>query len=79
MNAVHLMLSSDSFTLPKPGKPAVQGRLGRWTTTSSSAFTKNTNTNASTRTGATKISGGGSFAEDYSRNSMSYSSMDEGR
>nr|GMC74047.1 cysteine-rich receptor-like protein kinase 10 [Ipomoea batatas] len=77
MNTVHLMLSSDSFTLPKPGKPAVHGRLGRWTTTSSSGFTKNTN--ASTQTGATKSSGGGSFAEDYSRNSMSYSSMDEGR
>ncbi|XP_031101829.1 cysteine-rich receptor-like protein kinase 29 [Ipomoea triloba] len=77
MNTVHLMLSSDSFTLPKPGKPAVHGRLGRWTTTSSSGFTKNTN--ASTQTGATKSSGAGSFAEDYSRNSMSYSSMDEGR
>ena len=39
MSSVHLMLSSDSFTLPKPGKPAIQGRVGRWTTTSTSAFT----------------------------------------
>ncbi|XVF30558.1 hypothetical protein REPUB_Repub16aG0068400 [Reevesia pubescens] len=39
MNSVHLMLSSDSFTLPRPGKPAIQGRVGRWTTTSTSAFT----------------------------------------
>ncbi|EMS56999.1 Cysteine-rich receptor-like protein kinase 10 [Triticum urartu] len=27
MYSVHLMLSSDSFTLPKPGKPAVHGRF----------------------------------------------------
>ncbi|XP_021909115.1 putative receptor-like protein kinase At4g00960 [Carica papaya] len=77
MNSVYLMLSSDSFTLPKPGKPAIQGRLGRWTTTSTSAFT---NTNAtSTNTGVTKASGGSSYAEDYSRNSISISSFDEGR
>ncbi|OMP10022.1 hypothetical protein COLO4_04900 [Corchorus olitorius] len=76
MNSVHLMLSSDSFTLPRPGKPAIQGRVGRWTTTTNtSAFT---NTNASsTNTGVTRASGGSSFAEDYSRNSMSYSSLDE--
>ncbi|KAL4295825.1 hypothetical protein GQ457_12G007440 [Hibiscus cannabinus] len=77
MNSVNLMLSSDSFTLPRPGKPAIQGRVGRWTTTSTSAFT---NTNASsTNTGVTKASAGSSFVEDYSRNSMSYSSIDEGR
>ncbi|KAK6249673.1 hypothetical protein SCA6_003678 [Theobroma cacao] len=77
MNSVHLMLSSDSFTLPRPGKPAIQGRAGRWTTTSTSAFT---NTNASSmNTGVTRASGGSSFVEDYSRNSMSYSSIDEGR
>lgn len=86
MNSVHLMLSGDSFTLPKPGKPGIQGRGGRWTTTTSSAFT-NTNTNAtntntyasSTNTGVTKTSGGNSFVEEYSRNSISYSSIDEGR
>lgn len=87
MNSVHLMLSGDSFTLPKPGKPGIQGRGGRWTTSTISAFTNtntnttNTNTNASssTNTGVTKISGGNSFVEEYSRNSISYSSLDEGR
>ncbi|KAK8518269.1 hypothetical protein V6N12_017422 [Hibiscus sabdariffa] len=75
MNTVHLMLSSDSFTMPRPAKPAIQGHVGRWKTTS--AFT---NTNASsTSTGVTKASAGSSFVEDYSRNSMSYSSIDEGR
>ncbi|XP_021292305.1 cysteine-rich receptor-like protein kinase 10 [Herrania umbratica] len=77
MNSVHLMLSSDSFTLPRPGKPAIQGRAGRWTTTSTSALTS---TNASSmNTGVTRVSGGSSFVEDYSRNSISYSSIDEGR
>ncbi|XP_065637644.1 cysteine-rich receptor-like protein kinase 43 isoform X1 [Quercus suber] len=76
MNAVHLMLSSDSFTLPRPGKPGIQGRGGRWTTTSTAL----TNTNASsTLTGATRASGGSSFVEEYSRNSISVSSIDEGR
>lgn len=85
MNSVQLMLSSDSFTLPTPGKPGIQGRGGRWTTTSTSAFTNtstntNTHTNASsTKTGITKTSGGNSFVEEYSRNSISYSSIDEGR
>ncbi|KAG2385192.1 putative G-type lectin S-receptor-like serine/threonine-protein [Vigna angularis] len=73
MNAVHLMISSDSFTLPRPGKPGIQGRTGRWTTTTSAL----TNTNASN---TTRVSGGsGSFVEDYSRNSISTSSFDEGR
>jgi len=77
MNSVHLMLSSDSFTLPRPGKPGLQGRRTRWTTTSSSAFTK-TNP-SSTQTGGTKVSTGSSFVEEYSRNSISISSIDEGR
>jgi len=76
MNSVHLMLSSDSFTLPRPGKPGIQGRGGRWTTTSTAL----TNTNASSsHTGVTKVSGGNSFVEDFSRNSISVSSIDEGR
>ncbi|KAK2986875.1 hypothetical protein RJ640_030185, partial [Escallonia rubra] len=76
MNSVHLMLSSDSFTLPRPGKPGLQGRRGRWTTTTSTAFT---GTNAgSTQTGVTRASAGNSSVEEYSRNSISYSSMDEG-
>ncbi|KAE9600265.1 hypothetical protein Lal_00045523 [Lupinus albus] len=73
MNSVHLMLSSDSFTLPRAGKPGIHGRVGHWTTTTTSAFT---NTNASS---ATKTPGGSSsFADDYSRNSIS-TSFDEGR
>ncbi|XP_057472835.1 cysteine-rich receptor-like protein kinase 10 [Actinidia eriantha] len=77
MNSIHLMLSSDSFTLPRPGKPGILGRRGRWTTTNTSALT---DTNAgSTTTGVTKASAGSSFVEDYSRNSISYSSLDEGR
>ncbi|XP_024174129.2 cysteine-rich receptor-like protein kinase 10 [Rosa chinensis] len=78
MNSVHLMFSSDSFTLPRPGKPGLQGRGVRWTTTSTSAFTNNTNA-SSGFTGGTKVSGGSSFVEEYSRNSISYSSIDEGR
>lgn len=77
MNSVHLMLSSDSFTLPRPGKPGIQGRGGRWTTTST-ALTNNTNASSS-HTGVTKVSGGSSFVEDFSRNSISVSSIDEGR
>ncbi|KAI3463783.1 hypothetical protein Pfo_020446 [Paulownia fortunei] len=78
MNSVHLMLSSDSFTLPKPGKPGIHGRGGQWTTTTSAPFTNNTN-GSSTQTGTTKASTSSIFIEEYSRNSMSYSSVDEGR
>ncbi|GFP94658.1 g-type lectin s-receptor-like serine/threonine-protein kinase b120 [Phtheirospermum japonicum] len=74
MNSVHLMLSSDSFTLPRPGKPGTHGRGGQWTTATSSAFTNNT-----TQTGAKKTSTNSIFTEEYSRNSMSVSSIDEGR
>nr|AFK35330.1 unknown [Medicago truncatula] len=73
MNSVNLMLSSDSFTLPRPSRPGVQGRVGKWNTTTTSALS---NTNGST---ATRASGGSSFVEDYSRNSISTSSFDEGR
>ncbi|KAB1204086.1 hypothetical protein CJ030_MR5G019112 [Morella rubra] len=82
MNSVHLMLSSDSFTLPRPGKPGIQGRGGRWTTTSTALTNTNTNTNTnatSTHSGVTKVSAGSSFVEDFSRNSISVSSIDEGR
>ncbi|KAL3639310.1 hypothetical protein CASFOL_017217 [Castilleja foliolosa] len=76
MNSVHLMLSSDSFTLPTPGKPGTQGRGSQWTTTTSSAFTNN---NTTTQTDATQTSTNSIFSEEYSRNSMSVSSTDEGR
>ncbi|KAE8652541.1 cysteine-rich receptor-like protein kinase 10 isoform X2 [Cucumis sativus] len=77
MSTTHLMLSSDSFTLPRPGKPGIHGRAPRHrTTTSTLAFTK---TNTSTHSGVTKASTSNSLMEDYSRNSMSVSSFDEGR
>ncbi|XP_062117146.1 cysteine-rich receptor-like protein kinase 10 [Humulus lupulus] len=79
MNAVHLMLSSDSFTLPRPTKPGIQGRVGRWTTTASTSAFTNTNP-SSGYTGGTKASASGSIiVEECSRNSMSVSSIDEGR
>lgn len=74
MNSVNLMLSSDSFTLPRPSRPGIQGRVGKWNTTTTSALS-NTNNGSS----ATRASGGSSFVEDYSRNSISTSSFDEGR
>ncbi|XP_072964149.1 cysteine-rich receptor-like protein kinase 44 [Typha angustifolia] len=82
MYSIHLMLSSDSFTLPKPGKPAVHGRVGRWTSTPSRTLTNtntNTNTNSSYPTDTTKASTLYSIAEEYSRNSISVSFTTEGR
>uniref|UniRef100_A0A0E0BWF0 Protein kinase domain-containing protein n=1 Tax=Oryza meridionalis TaxID=40149 RepID=A0A0E0BWF0_9ORYZ len=89
MYTVHLMLSSDSFTLPKPGKPAIHGRVGRWmsttTTASSAASTANTATTLGTDTMTTRASASasaaalGGIAEDDSRNSISISFTTEGR
>ncbi|CAN1754715.1 Cysteine-rich receptor-like protein kinase 43 [Linum perenne] len=76
MNSVLLMLSSDSFTLPEPGKPGMQGRAVRWTTITEGTTSALTNAGASTRSGVT---GGNSSVEDSSRNSISISSIDEGR
>ncbi|XP_010916408.1 cysteine-rich receptor-like protein kinase 44 [Elaeis guineensis] len=79
MHTIHLMLSSDSFTLPKPGRPGLRGRIGRWTSTPSSTLT-NTNTNSTlTGTDGTKASTLCSIAEDDSRNSISVSFTSEGR
>ncbi|CAI9754569.1 unnamed protein product [Fraxinus pennsylvanica] len=78
MNSVHLMLSSDSFTLPRPGKPGIYGCVSRYTTTTSAPCTNTTN-GSTNQTGITKASIGSSFVEDYSRNSISHSSMEEGR
>lgn len=77
MMSLYLTLSSDSFTLPKPGRPGIQGRAGHWTTTTSTALTNTKD--SSVQTGITKESAGSSTIEYYSRNSMSYSTMDEGR
>ncbi|CAN1856555.1 Cysteine-rich receptor-like protein kinase 43 [Linum perenne] len=79
MNSVNLMLSSDSFSLPVPGKPGMQGRAaGGWTSTgtgtggTSSALTTTNPNTTNTKSGISSV-------EDYSRNSMSVSSIDEGR
>ncbi|KAI0502533.1 hypothetical protein KFK09_017486 [Dendrobium nobile] len=92
MYNVHLMLSSDSFTLPKPGMPGLRGRIGGWTSTSSAL--SNTNTDRySTATGTeiTKASTLSNLGEssssstlynavgDYSRNSISVSLTTVGR
>uniref|UniRef100_A0ACD5VMV7 Uncharacterized protein n=1 Tax=Avena sativa TaxID=4498 RepID=A0ACD5VMV7_AVESA len=86
MYSVHLMLSSDSFTLPKPGKPAIHGRVGRWMSTtatasaaSSSVSGSGANTNSTFVTDTTKASMLENIAEDYSRNSISVSFTTEGR
>ncbi|GJZ33351.1 cysteine-rich receptor-like protein kinase 10 [Tanacetum coccineum] len=71
MNALHLMISNESFTLPRPGKPGLQGRGGRWTTTTSSTLTS---TDATTLTKPSVTSS----IEEYSKNSISMSSMNEG-
>ncbi|XP_042501136.1 putative receptor-like protein kinase At4g00960 [Macadamia integrifolia] len=77
MGNVHLVLSSDSFTLPKPGKPGIHGRGGRWTTNYST--TTKSNATTSTSTGVTKACIDSGLIEDYSRNNISFSSIDEGR
>ncbi|XP_047058472.1 cysteine-rich receptor-like protein kinase 43 isoform X1 [Lolium rigidum] len=87
MYSVHLMLSSDSFTLPKPGKPAIHGRVGRWMSTMASAAASasvsgsDTNTNTTFATDTTKASTLEleNIAEDHSRNSISVSFTTEGR
>uniref|UniRef100_A0ACD5VCH1 Uncharacterized protein n=1 Tax=Avena sativa TaxID=4498 RepID=A0ACD5VCH1_AVESA len=86
MYSVHLMLSSDSFTLPKPGKPAIHGRVGRWMSTtaaesaaSSAVSGSGANTNSTFVTDTTKASMLENIAEDYSRNSISVSFTTEGR
>ncbi|KAL8028352.1 hypothetical protein ABFX02_14G154300 [Erythranthe guttata] len=77
MNTVHVMVSSDSFTLPKPGKPGIHGRVSHWTSTTTSAGITNITNGSTTRTGgATRAE---AIGEDYSRNSISCSSIDEGR
>ncbi|KAI4324655.1 hypothetical protein MLD38_030123 [Melastoma candidum] len=69
------VLCIQSFTLPKPGKPGIQGRMSQWTTTTPSALTA-TNLNDGP---TTKLSSGSSFQEEESRNSISTSSFGEGR
>ncbi|KNA13345.1 hypothetical protein SOVF_117830 [Spinacia oleracea] len=75
MSSVHLLLCSESFTLPRPGKPGIHGR--RWSGPNSSASTK-TNTSSSS-SGVTKTLTGGILVQELSRNSISLSSIDQGR
>ncbi|CAL9073431.1 unnamed protein product [Musa textilis] len=82
MHGVRLMLSSDSFSLPKPGRPGTRGREGRRTSTVSSTLTRTSanSTAASTGTDATKSSSiFYGIPEDFSRNSISISFTTEGR
>lgn len=79
MNTIHLILSSDSFTLPIPGKPGVYGRVGRWTS-STASLSNNTGTTFGTTDTTTRTSMNlHSIAEEYSRNSISISFTNEGR
>ncbi|KAI3744789.1 hypothetical protein L1987_57881 [Smallanthus sonchifolius] len=73
MNTLHLMISNDSFTLPKPGKPGLQGRGGRWTTTTNSSEPLTTTLSYDANQSiATSV-------QEFSINSISYSSINEGR
>ncbi|CAL1370055.1 unnamed protein product [Linum trigynum] len=65
MNSIHVMLLSNLFALPAPGQPCLLVRTRIWTSTTTSCSTSLV-TNLST-------------AEQYSQNSISVSSTDEGR
>ncbi|KAL1216834.1 Cysteine-rich receptor-like protein kinase 10 [Cardamine amara subsp. amara] len=90
MNMVHQMLSSDSFDLPKPGRPGLQGRRGGSYTGKSTGTGKGTGSKSFGLTGSepnsfkSRRSNGGasgpnSLVEEYSRTSISMSSFAEGR
>ncbi|KAJ0989149.1 hypothetical protein J5N97_007505 [Dioscorea zingiberensis] len=79
MYSVHLMLSSDSFTLPKPGRPGIRGRGGRWTTTSSTAPSSSRTNSTYTGTDTARASNICSSVEEYSGNSISVSFTTDGR
>ncbi|KAG7590021.1 Protein kinase domain [Arabidopsis suecica] len=89
INTVHQMLSSDSFDLPKPGRPGLQGRRGgdyTSTVTGTGAGSRTFDLNGSEPNSfkSRRSSGGGaagqdSIVEEYSRNSISMSSFAEGR
>ncbi|MQM14912.1 hypothetical protein Taro_047843 [Colocasia esculenta] len=81
MYTIHLMLSSDSFALPKPGKPGLRGRVARGSTTSSLSKTTTSNTGTNTNTTVTSKTSSAplGLVEEYSRNSISVSFTSEGR
>ncbi|KAL9270156.1 Cysteine-rich receptor-like protein [Drosera capensis] len=79
MSNVNLTLSSESFNLSRPGEPGIQGRRGRVTTTTT-PLTDTTGAAArSSSTACTKTSFDDCFVQYPSRNSISLSSVDEGR
>ncbi|KAB1204084.1 hypothetical protein CJ030_MR8G000770 [Morella rubra] len=76
MNSVHLMLSSDSFPfarMPRPGEPRMQGLGGRWTTTSTTAFSNSNATSGPNN--VTRVSTGSSFVVASSSSSASVRNM----
>lgn len=88
MNAVHLMLSSDSFDLPKPGRPGLQGRRGGTGTSTgtgtgtgsrSLGLTESKPNSCKSRRSGGGASGQNSVVEEYSRTSITMSSIAEGR
>ncbi|CAH8258086.1 unnamed protein product [Arabidopsis lyrata] len=89
INTVHQMLSSDSFDLPKPGRPGLQGRRGGGYTstgagTGAGSRTFGLNGSEPNSFKSRRSSGGGaagqdSIVEEHSRNSISMSSFAEGR
>uniref|UniRef100_A0A1J3EX37 Cysteine-rich receptor-like protein kinase 10 n=1 Tax=Noccaea caerulescens TaxID=107243 RepID=A0A1J3EX37_NOCCA len=88
MNTIHQMLSSDSFDLPRPGRPGLQGRIGGGYTstgTGTEAGSKSFGlTGSEPNSFKSRRSGGGasgqnSLVEEYSRTSISMSSFAEGR
>ncbi|KAJ3700818.1 hypothetical protein LUZ61_004523 [Rhynchospora tenuis] len=78
MSTIHLILSSDSFSLPIPGKPAIHGRVGRWTS-STTTMSNNTGTTFDITTTTRASTTLHSIAEEESRNSISISFTNEGR
>lgn len=84
MNMVHQMLSSDSFDMPKPGRPGLQGRRGGGYASTGAGSKSFGLTGSEPNSFKSRISGGGasgpnSVVEEHSRTSISMSSFAEGR
>lgn len=84
MNMVHQMLSSDSFDMPKPGRPGLQGRRGGGYASTGAGSKGFGLTGSEPNSFKSRRSGGGasgpnSVVEEHSRTSISMSSFAEGR
>ncbi|KAF8111358.1 hypothetical protein N665_0076s0333 [Sinapis alba] len=83
MNMVHQMLSSDSFDMPKPGRPGLQGRRGGGYTSTGTGSKSFGLTGSEPSSFKSRRSGGASgpnsVVEEHSRTSISMSSFAEGR